>query len=171
MYSSRVRLILLLAAFAFAGNSFANGRITWILAVVAAVAIAVGYFRSGTVWLAFQAWKSGHNERVCLLLDQNRFPDWLSSQSRAYFEFLRGLLASADERWLDAQAHFKAALTHRLRTDNDRSLVECYLATTMLNLGDPVGARSKLTSAMSRAHKPEVDTLVNIVETALTKND
>jgi predicted Zn-dependent protease len=133
--------------------------------------LAYGYFRYGTVWLAFRALRAGRSERARALLDQIRFPDRLRSQDRAYYELLRGNLAYERENWASARDHFLRAREHALRTPNDRSMVECALAETLLRCGDPVEARKHLELAREHAHKPELAATIRRVDALIGGSD
>jgi len=161
-------LILLcigLAAYLLAaGRSFAGAA-----ALAIAASLAYGYFRYGTVWLAFRALRAGRSDRARALLDQIRFPDRLRSQDRAYYEMLHGMLACEREEWTTAKDHFQRAREHRLRTANDRSMVECLLAEVLLRCGDPVAAREHLELARGHFPKPEVAAAIRNVEELIAR--
>jgi hypothetical protein len=168
IFSLYGRMALILFTLGFGAFQIAQGRATpgaiWL---AAAVLLVYGYVRHGTVWLAFRALRAGNSKRAEALLDQIAFPDWLQSQHRAYYEFFRGTLAAARDDWEAARGHLATALKHKLRTDNDRSMVECVFAAALLCTGDRPGAREHLELARSYDHKPEVDVEIRKVEEML----
>jgi len=135
-----------------------------VAAAILAAFLAYGYFRYGTVWLAFEALRAGRLERAEALLDQVESPDRLESRSRAYYEMAKGLLACEREEWAGARGYLQRALEHDLRTANDRSLVECALAEVLLRCGDPVAAREHLELARGYDHKAAVAAAIRKVE-------
>jgi hypothetical protein len=61
-----------------------------------AASLGLGYFRHGTVWLAFRAQRRGNTERAKRLLQEIVYFNWLSSQSQVYYQFLVGIHALDD---------------------------------------------------------------------------
>jgi predicted Zn-dependent protease len=137
--------------------------------LIAACSLAYGYFRYGTVWLAFRALRAGHAGRARALLDQVAFPDYLRSQDRAYYEMLRGLLAREKEEWATAREHLQRALEGDLRTANNRSMVECALAEALLNCGESTAAREHLELARRHDHKTEMAAAIREVEEMIAR--
>lgn len=115
----------------------------------------MGYFRSGTVWLAWRSLRAARPERTAELLAQVRFPGALSSQQRAYYEFASGIVASSGGRASEAESHLRTALSHRLRTESDRSLVEVELARILAGRGETGAARELVQVARGRRCRPE----------------
>jgi hypothetical protein len=170
IFSLYGRIALMLLVLGFGIVQLWRGRTAPGAALIIAVALlAYGYVRYGTVWIAFRALRAGKSKRAETLLDQVLCPDWLRSQDRAYYEFLRGILATEREDWGTARDHFLTALRHNLRTSNNRAMVECALAETLLSAGDPDAAREHLDMARSHDHKPEVELAIRKVEDMLSR--
>ncbi len=136
--------------------------------LAASIVLAVGYLRSGTVALAFQALRSGSLPQARRLLAQTRFPNWLSAQSRAYREWMLGIFALDEKRWTNARDHLQSAVEHGLRTPNDRSLAEGYLALALFHCGDVPAAHQRLTSAKEGMAKPEGFEVLEQIEHAMS---
>ena len=164
MFTLPIRVLFVIIALALGVHSAVTGRATWPLYFAGAAILVVSYFRSGTVWLAVRAIQTGKLDQARRLLDQIWNPTWLGSQSRAYYEWMRGGLASEGKQWQEARAHLETSLAHRLRTENDRSLVEGYLAAALFNCGDVADARERLVTAKGRNPKPEVQAILHQVE-------
>ena len=148
---------MILFSVGLGGYQFATGsRFVGACFLAAAALLIYGYFRYGTVWLAYRALRTGRPERARTLLDQIAFPDRLRSSDRAYYEMLRGMLAGEREEWATARDHFQRALEHDLRTSNDRCIVECALAEALLGCGETVAAGEHLELARTHRHKPEL---------------
>lgn len=135
--------------------------------LVGAALLGYGYFRSGTVWRAFQALRAGRLQQAQALLDQVAYPDCLGAQQRAYYEWLRGVFACERKDSRTAVDHFQRALVFGLRTANDRSMVECALAEALLQGGDLAAAREHLALAKAHDHKPAVAAAIREVEQML----
>lgn len=147
MYSIPVRLALVVSSIGFGIYLIRAGdSLGWMLMVVAAL-LVYGHFRYGTVWLAFRAVKRSDMDRAARLLTQVSNPKTLSSQQRAYFEMVSGMVAAHREQGAEAEQHLQASLDYRLRTENDRAIVEATLAELLAKRGDISGARALLDSA------------------------
>lgn len=126
-----------------------------------APALIWDYFRRSAVWQAFAAFRRGDLAAVRWWLEQVRFPKLLNRPSQAYYHWLRGALEATDSRLQAAKVHLLVAASGQLRTENDRSLVQCLLAEVNLQAGAPEVARDHLRLAESLAHYGEVDRLID----------
>jgi tetratricopeptide (TPR) repeat protein len=171
MFRNRLRGAVILLSAGLGVYLLVSGFIWGLAFLVAAALLAWGYYRYGTVWLALQALSAGDGERAARLLKSVRRPTRLGSQSRAYYEYMRGVLAAGEERFDRAESHLRSALDHRLRTENDRSLVECTLAEVLALRGQKEEARVVLDRARARDHKPTLDELIERIEQRLREPD
>jgi hypothetical protein len=167
MFSPVMRLLLIMTGLALGALQIARGQAAGWFLVVAAALLAYGYFRYGTVWLAFRAYRRGHLEVVERRLRQVRDPARLRPQDRAYYEFLAGVVAQGRGELDRARVHLTAAASGRLRTDNVRSIVQCHLAEVALASGDGAGARWHLGEAHRLPHAPAVDGVISGLEAKL----
>lgn len=167
MFSTSVRLALIVAALGLGLVEVSSGHAIGYCLIAAAALLAYGHFRYGPVWLAFRALRAGDAERAARLLSQVKRPSWLSSPQRAYFEFASGALAAARGADADAEQHLRAALAHELRTDHDRCAVEVDLARLLAKRGDRVAALEVLAAASARAPRPELAEQVRQVRASL----
>lgn len=170
MFSRPIRYVLIafslfLSVYLFwRGWHLAGG---WYLACVAL--LIFGSFRYGTVYAAHRAMFTGRFDRAVKLLNEIRYPWLLNSQNRAYYEMLRGLIAAERGEWPTAREHFQSALGHKLRSANDRSLVECKLAEALIHCDEPATAQRLLEQARSRQPKPAVANEIWHAEAAMRK--
>ncbi len=156
MFSNPIRIALILGCIGFGIYRVVYGDRMGLLYVVAGILVAYGYFRYSTVWLAFRAVQKGELDRAARLLSQTRNPSSLSSQARAYFELASGIVEANRGQDEAAERHFRAALGHELRTENDRCVAEVCLAELLARRGNLDEARELVTQARTRRHKPEL---------------
>ena len=170
MLTPFVRLLLILIAVAVGAiYAFRGESLGWLL-LAAAGLLAVGYWRHATVWLAFQAYRRGDVDGVERHLRVVRDADRLSSADRAYFDFLRGVLAQARGDLEEARRSFTAAAAGPLRTGNMRSGVQYHLAAISLERGDKNAARSHLDEARRWPHNSHVAERLATIEQQLTSS-
>jgi hypothetical protein len=168
MFSYPIRILLIVLAAAAGAYQAARGDGGLALAYLAGCALLVwGYFRSGTVWLAFRSFRAGNVRQGDRLISQIRDPRLLGSQQRAYYEWIKGSLAAQAGDSKAAEAHFRESLARRLRTSNDRSLVEACLAQVLIEQGKTDAAREAIGAARGRQHKPQVGSMLDNLETRI----
>jgi predicted Zn-dependent protease len=168
MFSAPVRCLLIAASVAFGGYQLyrGNGAGGWYL--LAAALLIYGYFRYGPVWLALRTARRGSFDRTRRLLAQVPNPAWLTSDQRAYFELASALLAEHRKDSSGAETHLRLALEHRMRTQNDRAIVELMLARILLERGSAVEAGEILDRAANRGSNPEVARMIDELKTTLS---
>ncbi len=167
MFSNPVRLVLILGCVGWGLYQVLRGDLTGLVVVAAGCMFAYGYFRYGTVWLAFRAARAGDLERTARLLSQTRHPERLSSQQRAYFELASGIVEANHGHDEVAAQHLRAALDHELRTENDRCIAEVALAELLAKRESLGEARALIASARKRKHNPEFDEYIAQVAASL----
>ena len=129
-----------------------------------AASLGLGYFRHGTIWLAFRAQRQGDTERARRLLREIARPHWLASQSQAYYQFLAGVHALEDGAHDAAYAALTRIDARKLRTDNDRSLRQALLAAASLRLGERERALSHLQQARSYPLSEQTSQIIEQLE-------
>ncbi len=125
----------------------------WLLLYGAGV-VAWNYWRVGTVWLAFAAYRRNDLERVRALLEQVRRPDVLRFRPRVYYHWLTGMMLAAQHRVSDAQRALARVPVSALRNDADRGALLCQLADLSLQLNDPAEARALVERARALGPTP-----------------
>jgi outer membrane PBP1 activator LpoA protein len=169
MFGTKIRLLLIALLCGFAVWSAVDGVYTrGALYLIGAALLTWGYFRYGTVWLAWQALRRGNMKRAGHLLEEVRHPAALSPIQRAYHDWAAGYLALSARDYPRAGQHLEAVETGRLRTSNDRSILSCHRAQAAAGQGDAEAARSELARARSSPHKPGVDMLIESIERDLS---
>ena len=156
MFTPRVRLALCVSFFVLGAYWLVVGRYAGMLFLVASAYLAYGYFKYGTVWLAFREVAHGRMEPAAKLLAKVERPDLLGSQERAYFELAWGLVCASRGENPASEAHLKLALGNELRTDNDRALAEAVLAQLLLAREAREEATQVLAKAAGRSCRPSI---------------
>jgi hypothetical protein len=165
MFPLWVRLLLIAAMLGRGSYLIYSGDRTGYLGIAAAMLFVYGYFRYGTVWLAWRAAQKGKLDAAQRLLAQNRFPSALTSQSRAYHEFLSGVIAFNHGQDSDAERHLRTSLNFAFRTENDRCLAEVTLAELLAKNGITAEVRELISQASRRDCKPEIFARINNLST------
>lgn len=161
----RLILALLCAALTLMLVSHAS---PWTAApLLCALLLLWDYIRNSGVWIGFRAFRQGHLLRVRRSLASVRWPQLLSRRSRAYYHWLRGVLEAADGRLQAARVHLLVAATGALRTENDRSLVQCLLAELALQEGNNTAAAEHVRLANALGHHGEVARIITALRRRL----
>ncbi len=128
--------------------------------LVLAALLFIDVIRNASVWSGFSAFRRGDMAMVNYALSQVRWPQLLSPQSLAYYNWLKGVKEVADERYAAAKVHLLVAINGELKTQNDRSLLHCLLAEIAIQEGEGQTAREHLKHACALEHHPEVDRII-----------
>ena len=167
MFSPTIRLFLVVAGLIGGILRIASDEPAGWMLIAGAALLAYGYFRYGTVWLAFQAYRRGDIATVERRLRQINDPARLRPQDRAYYEFLSGVAAQHRADLDSAHAHLSAVSAEHLRTDNIRSVLECHRAEVAFERGNLDGARRHLDAASQLRHGPAIDDAIKALQTKL----
>lgn len=156
MFTPKLRLFFALAAFAIGAYQIVTGHYSGLLLLAGSALLGYGYFKYGTVWLAFRQVALGQMDRAARLLAQVKRPEMLDSEQRGYFELAWGLVWASRAENARSEQHLKLALSHALRTDNDRAMAEAVLAQLLLARNEVADARSVLDQAIARSCRPAI---------------
>lgn len=170
MYSPLVRIIFCLIGLflayefykqnnwiSFGGMLFAIGLILW------------GYFKNGTVYIAFQQLKKKNYLKAEKLLSKIKDPDALSKSQRGYYYFTRGFVLLNKEKLDDSLKDLTTALKIGLRTENDTSIVTLNIAAIELEKGNFEESRNYIEKTRSMKLKPMVIVELEKLEKDLTE--
>ena len=69
-----------------------------------------GYFRNGTVYIAWQKLKKGKIERAEVLISKIKYPKYLSKGQKSYYHFTKGILYSEKQEWENSLAELSKAI-------------------------------------------------------------
>ncbi|MEN8170693.1 MAG: hypothetical protein ABFS08_10770 [Pseudomonadota bacterium] len=159
-YDPDVRLIVS-AICLFCSLYIALHRSAWAIPFfIVSALLLIDVLRNSSVWYGFSAFRRGDITAVNYALQQVRWPQRLSPQSLAYYNWLKGVKDVADQRYAAAKVHLLVAINGDLKTQNDRSLLHCLLTEISLQEEDSDTAREHLKHAAALEHHPEVDRII-----------
>jgi hypothetical protein len=164
MFTPVARFSLILGCLAIGVWWLSTGEWMGIFVLFAAACFGFGYFRYGTVWLAFRALREGNIDKAENLISKVSYPSKLNSQNRAYYNWAKGAVAMRRGDFTRAKEFLELAAAGKLRTSNDRSILACFLAEIAVRNGDHTTARNQLEKARLEPHKHEVDRIISNVE-------
>jgi tetratricopeptide (TPR) repeat protein len=168
MFNNTVRFILIAACLLIGiVNLLRNEFYFAALFFITGALFAYGYFRYGSVWLAFQHLKNGEMVKAERLLDAIKNPQLLSGQQKAYYFFSKGLIEENRNNLDLAESCLKQALSAGLRTTNDTSLANLNLADIYYRKGMLSEARDRLKDASKLPHKQQVAEEIQKLKDAL----
>lgn len=156
MLTPKLRFVLAIVSFVFGGYRVIAGDYAGLALLAASAFLAYGYFKYGTVWLAFRAVSGGKIEEAAELLQKVKRPSSLGAQERAYYELASGFVCASRAQNEAAEQHLRAALQNQLRTENDRALAEAVLAQLLVARDELTEARSVLETAKARSCRPAI---------------
>ena len=165
----RIRLVLVAAATIFGALRVSRGAASGWLYLVAAAVLAVAFLREGPIWLAMRAYRRGDIAGVRRLTGQVSRADWLRPQSRAYYDWLQGVVAADAGDLVRARSALAAAAAGPLRTSNDVSVVHSLLAELALKADDRTSAAAHLAEARRRPHRAALDPALQALEQQLSQ--
>lgn len=128
------------------------------------------YFRNSGIWIGFRAFRQGNLPRMRRALTQVRWPRLLSARSQAYYQWLQGVMQAAEGRFQAARVHLLVAAAGELRTENDRSLVQCLLAEMAMQEGERKAAAEHLKLAHALAHHQDVGRIISNLKRRLEQS-
>lgn len=159
-YSPDVRLIVSVISLLCCLYITANLSVVGIPFFIVAALLFIDVIRNASVWYGFSAFRRGDMAMVSYALAQVRWPQLLSPQSNAYYNWLKGVKEAADGRYAAAKVHLLVAINGELKTQNDRSLLHCLLAEIAIQEEEGSTAREHLKHAGALEHHPEVDRII-----------
>lgn len=165
MFTPFIRSIIVLAGLFMAFLFYRNGDVINTLVALGGVGLIIwGYFKSGTVYLAFQQLKKENYAKAEALLSRTRNPAYLQRSQKSYYYFVKGFIELRKEHYDTAYTDLQAALTLGMRTQNDMSIVILNLAYIELERDNLTGAKNFLERTKVLDHKPEVTTEIRRLE-------
>lgn len=168
MFTPRQRLLLSIAAFVLGVYLLlVHNDYSGVVPLAASALLAYGYFRYGTVWLAFREVAHGRMDAAAKLLANVKDPAALGSEQRAYYELASGLVCASGAQNQRAEQHLQNALAHQLRTDNDRAMAEAVLAQLLIARDQHAEARALVDKAVTRNCRPSILERLKALQTEL----
>lgn len=118
----------------------------WYLYVTAAI-LMLTHFLFGTVWTAFSKMRKGKMIEAETLLNQIRRPEWLAKRPKAYFHFIKGVIALQKKELDEGAISLKKAVELGLRNETDTALANLNLAHIAFSRKRHVEAKKYLHNA------------------------
>ncbi|MEL6590410.1 MAG: tetratricopeptide repeat protein [Bacteroidota bacterium] len=157
MLSARFRFALMGAFLILAAWLMIKGLYPYGLGLLMGFGLLVwGYFRNGSVYLAYWRLRRDQYDKADRLLDEVQRPKWLGRVVQGYYYLCRGHIAFHEQRYTEAQMHFRTAYELRPPNGNDRALILLNLAQLSNIQGDKKQARQYLKEAETEKMSPEL---------------
>ena len=165
MYNPIVRIIFGIVSLVLAWNFYSSGNITSFYMVMVAIGLIVwGYFKNGTVFLAFQQLKKENYLKAEQFLSKIKNPNLLKKFQKSYYHFIKGFIELNKQNIDNSYIEFKKALELGLRTENDTSIVTLNLASIELERKNYEKAKTYLDQTKKLNHKLELNSEVERIE-------
>ena len=170
MYTPEIRVLLFVLSLALAYYSYSvKLYFPMFLAISSGGLFVYGYYKYGTVYLAFRKIKKGEYSKAEMLLGKIKNPKTLIKQHKSYY-YSKGLIALNGKKWDNSFCDLNKALKLGLRTKNDTSILLLCLAQVELERKNPEQAQEYLKKAKGFDLKPiiqtEADKLQNEINAA-----
>ncbi|WP_407557071.1 hypothetical protein [Winogradskyella sp. 4-2091] len=163
MFTPTLRLIFVIigiitAIFFYTEAMYSN----MVMMLIASALFVYGYYKSGTVYAAFQQLKKQNFKKAEALISMIKNPDRLSKGQKSYYYFSKGIIDSEKEDWDNAYTNLIEANRIGLRTKNDTSIV-------LLNLANVEFERKNYASAVNYIKHTKEFKLQPLIKTELDK--
>jgi predicted negative regulator of RcsB-dependent stress response len=165
MYSPKIRIIISILGLYMAWNFYSSGNMTSTFMVLIGVGLVFwGYFKNGTVYLAFQQLKKENYDKAEQLLAKISKPELLKKSQKGYYHFTKGFIEMNKQNTDAAFTELSSALSIGLRTQNDTSIVTLNLASIELERKNLGAAKNFLERTKALDHKPEINAEIERIE-------
>lgn len=168
MFTPLVRILLAIGCITMAVYFYIKGdflEMGWVL--LCAGLFIYGYFKSGTVYLAFQYLKKEKYDKAAKLISKIKNPEILSKSQKNYYHFTQGMLASNNKEWEKSSSELTKALNIGLRTKNDTSIVLLNLANVEFERKNYEKALAYISEVREFDLKPLVKTETDRIESEI----
>lgn len=164
-----IRIIIIVTIVIAACTRFIQGNETWFLYLAAACLFTYEHYKGGTIGLAFQAYRKQDIEKVRKYVNATAKPEWLRPSSKAYYYFLRGVIATVDKNLEQAKEMFLQSLNYPFRTSHLKCITYCLLADTSLRLAEYDDAKEFFSQAQTIPHRDEIQPMFDDLEKQIAK--
>ncbi len=158
MFTPKIRIALIvLATIALVISFTSQNTPSALLYGIVCIALVIGYYRSGTVWLAYQQLRRQNYNKAITYLNLTKYPDKLAKSQKGYYYFIRGFVAMEEEQFEQAKNEFQQALEAGLRTQNDEAIAYLQLTDISLIYEDKTQAQDYLNTIKTLKYKPSLE--------------
>lgn len=162
MFTPLVRVLMGVTGLVMGVFYFIRGSNTAAYLMLLAVALTVwGYFKNGTVYLAWRKVKKEDFTGAEKVLQKTRFPEFLKKEQRGFYHFTKGLIEASRNNSLEARGHFTDAIKFGVRTENNVAIINLNLAEIEVNEGNYLNAKEHLVKAQSLKHSGALEPEIN----------
>lgn len=126
--------------------------------------VIYGYFKYGTVYLAFRQLKFGKIKEAEKTLRGIKDKNKLNPQHLAYYHFVWGYIYFSRKNYEQAIIEFEQALDGKIKTKHDMALVYCNLASLHVKTGKKAKAKEFLTQAKNLPYKKSLQSDIDELE-------
>ncbi|MCP4442501.1 MAG: hypothetical protein GY810_26645 [Aureispira sp.] len=170
MFTPIIRLTLIFVSFIFILLMYSYGHYPEVgIGILTIFLLLWGYFRSGTVYLAFRHLMQGNYAKAEERLNQTKKPRWLNNSQKSYYHFARGLILANNRELTKSSEHFLEALQLGLRTSNDQTIALHQLAEIAFVQKRYAKSQSYLDQAKLLQYKApmqvEIDKMQHLLDT------
>ncbi|MEM1322079.1 MAG: hypothetical protein AAGG75_17595 [Bacteroidota bacterium] len=129
MLYSRIRLVLIVLFFALGLILHIQlGLESAFYLYIAGILLLITHFLFGNIPAAFSHLKRGKLDQAEALIKQVRRPNWLIKRHRAYYHFVKGMIALQREKLPESEVDLSKALEIGLKSETDNALTALNLA-------------------------------------------
>lgn len=170
MYTPFIRIILVIISIVLSITFYIKeDYTTMLLTLFAAILFIYGYFKSGTVYAAFQQLKKEDYKKAEALLAKIKNPALLSKGQKSYYHYIKGFLAIEKKEWSIAISELNSALSIGLRTENDKSIALLNLANVEFELKNYTNVKKYIVKVREYDLKPVVKSEIDKLAIELNK--
>ena len=168
MYAPWLRILIGTLGLILAYFYYSVGSNLSVALMLTGVALVVwGYFKNGTIYLAFRKLKKEDYEGAERSLNQTKYPELLKNGQKGYFHFIKGFIESNRNDYNKSLNHFREALKFGLRTDNDQAIVRLSIAEIEIERKNYDNAREELKVVKGLKYKQALESEILRLETKL----
>ncbi len=168
MYNPIVRLIIGLLGLVMLWQFYSEGSMVSAYLIIASIALLIwGYFKNGTVYLAFQQMKRENYDNAESLLSKIKNPKLLKKGQKSYYYFIKGFIELNKNNFHESFDYLTQALETGLRTENDTAIVILNLAGIELNRNNYDEAERYIAKTKSLKYKTELESEILRIEKEL----
>jgi|SRR5690554_1376588 len=165
MFTPIFRLILVVISFAFAAYFYSKeDYVNMSMMLIASGLWIYGYFKYGTVYIAFQQLKKDNLKKAEELISKINNPEKLTKEHKSYYYLTSGIIALEKKEFDKSHSDLTQALKIGLRTENNKSIALLNLANVELLRKDYDKAIEYVKELRQLKLKPLVESETNRIE-------
>lgn len=165
MFTPKTRIIIIIGCLGLLVMSLYQGKTyASVVALCFALITVIGYFRQGTVFMAFRQLRSGKIQEAAQSLELTKNTKWLSKIQKGYYYFVKGFVALGENKPEEAKTAYEEALKIGLRLSNDTAMVCANLASIHHKQKNKVKAREYIERAKNLKVKANVKAEIERLE-------